>query len=212
VFVLPLVLIQVMLRAPFPGYQSWTDFFSWLVIFVYGYILLADPRFAQAIKKHGTIALVVGRACSLLSMVWDAGELFKDLQFLNWAALAGSLAAYLLSQILWSMAMWSWIIFILYCGMCLLNTENTVIRYGNEAVLPLYVLHYAVILLTTFYIAQLPIGVGARLLLVAACSMLILLALYELLIRRINALRFLFGMKPRTRVVHGDVDLQDHLL
>jgi glucans biosynthesis protein C len=210
VFVLPLVLIQVMLRAPFPGYQSWADFFSWLACFVYGYILLSDPRFAQAIKNQGTIALVVGSACYLLSMVWDAGGPFTGWYFLNWAAIPGSLAAYLLYQILWSMATWSWLIFILFFGMRLLNTDNKVIHYGNEAVLPFYVLHYPVILLTTFYIAQLPMGVVAKLLLVATCSLLVILAQYELLIRRINALRFLFGMKPRTRVVHGDVDLQEH--
>jgi hypothetical protein len=126
------------------------------------------------------------------------------------AAIPGSLAAYLLYQILWSMAVWSWLIFILYFGMRLLNTDNKVIHYGNEAVLPFYVLHYSVILLTTFYVVQLNIGVGIKLLLVSTCSLLVTLALYELFIRRINALRFLFGMKPRTRVVHGDVDLQEH--
>jgi glucan biosynthesis protein C len=94
--------------------------------------------------------------------------------------------------------------------MRLLNADNKVIHYGNEAVLPFYVLHYPVILLTTFYVAQLHMGVVARLLLVATCSLLVILALYELFIRRINALRFLFGMKPRTRAVHGDVDLQEH--
>jgi len=212
VFVLPLVLIQIMLRAPFPGYQSWADFFSWLVIFVYGYILLADPRFAQAIKNHGTIALVVGSVCYLLSMGWDAGGPFKGWPFLNWPAIPGSLAAYLLYQVLWSVATWSWIIFILYFGMRLLNSDNKVIRYGTEAVLPFYVLHYPVILLATFYVAQLHIGVVAKLLLVATCSLLLILAFYELLIRRINALRFLFGMKPRTRVVQGDADLQEHAL
>jgi glucans biosynthesis protein C len=210
VFVLPIVLIQVMLRAPFPGYQSWADFFSWLACFVYGYILLSDPRFAQAIKKQGTIALVVGSACYLLSMGWDAGGPFTGWHFLNWAAIPGSLAAYLLYQILWSVATWSWLIFILYFGMRLLNTDNKVIHYGNEAILPFYVLHYPVILLTTFYVMQLNIGVGIKLLLVSTCSLLVTLALYELFIRRINVMRRLFGMKPRARVVHGDVDLQEH--
>jgi glucan biosynthesis protein C len=192
VFVLPLILIQVMLRAPFPGYQGWADFFSWLAFFVYGYILLSDPRFAQAIKNQGTIALVVGGASYLLSMVWQTSP--------------ASLAAYLLYQILWSIATWSWLIFILYFGMRLLNTDNKVIHYGNEAVLPFYVLHYPVILLTTFYVVQLPIGGVAKLLLVAAFSLPVTLALYELFIRRIDVLRFLFGMKPRARVIHGDVD------
>jgi glucan biosynthesis protein C len=210
VFVLPIILIQVMLRAPFPGYQSWADFFSWLACFVYGYILLADPRFAQAIKNQGTIALVAGSACYLLSMVWDTSGLFKGWDFLVWQTGPASLAAYLLYQILWSMAMWCWLIFILYFGMRLLNTGNKVIHYGNEAVLPFYVLHYPVILLTTFYVVQLNIGVGIKLLLVSTCSLLVTLALYELFIRRINVMRRLFGMKPRARVDHRDLDLQEH--
>jgi glucans biosynthesis protein C len=210
VFVLPITLIQVVLRAPFPGYQSWADFFSWLACFVYGYILLADPRFAQAIKNQGMIALVTGSTCYLLSMAWDTSGLFKGWDFLVWQTSPASLAAYLLYQILWSMAIWSWIIFILYFGMRILNTNNKVIHYGNEAVLPFYVLHYSVILLTTFYVMQLNIGVGIKLLLVSTCSLLVTLALYELFIRRINVMRRLFGMKPRARVVHGDVDLQEH--
>jgi glucan biosynthesis protein C len=210
VFVLPIILIQVMLRAPFPGYQSWADFFSWLACFVYGYILLSDPRFAQAIKNQGTIALVAGSACYLLSMVWDTSGLFKGWDFLVWQTGPASLAAYLLYQILWSMAMWCWLIFILYFGMRLLNTGNKVIHYGNEAVLPFYVLHYPVILLTTFYVVQLNIGVGIKLLLVSTCSLLVTLALYELFIRRINVMRRLFGMKPRARVDHRDLDLQEH--
>ena len=96
---------------------------------------------------------LLGIACSLLSMVWTVGGLSKGWNFLAWQASPASLAVYLLYQILWSMATWSWIIFILYFGMCLLNTENKVIRYGNEAVLPFYVLHYPVILLATFYVA-----------------------------------------------------------
>jgi hypothetical protein len=70
VFVLPLAVIQVALRVPFPGYQNWADFFSWLVFFLYGYVLLSDPRFARAIKKQGKIALFSGIACFLVMMAW----------------------------------------------------------------------------------------------------------------------------------------------
>jgi glucans biosynthesis protein C len=205
VFFLPIVLIQVTLYVPFPGYQSWGDFFSWLLFFVYGYILFSEPRFAQAIRKQWKLALFVGITSYLASTVWDMAG-FLD----TWKTSPSYSAAYILYQTLQSLATWSWLIFILYFGMRFLNISNKVIRYGNEAILPFYVLHYPVIFISVFYVGQLDIGMVAKFLIVSTCSFLVTLALYELFIRRINVMRRLFGMKPRTQVAHEDMAIQKH--
>jgi hypothetical protein len=44
----------------------------------------------------------------------------------------------------------------------------------------------------------------ASFLIVSTGSLIASLTLYELLIRRINVVRWLFGMKPRTSIVHRD--------
>jgi len=49
VLLLPLALMRGVLGAAFSAYQGWTDFLSWFVFFVYGYLFVADtlPEFRQ---------------------------------------------------------------------------------------------------------------------------------------------------------------------
>jgi hypothetical protein len=205
VFVLPIALLQITLRVPFPGYRGLADFFSWLVFFLYGYIILSDQRFEKAIEKQGKIALLTGIACYLVSTVWEFGGFLE-----TWGASPGYSLGYMLYQFLRSAATWSLIVFILYLGMRFLNVSNSIIQYGNEAILPFYVLHYLVILITTFYVAQLSIGIVAQFLIISTGALLVTLALYELVIRRVNVVRWLFGMKPRKRVIQRDLSMSSN--
>jgi glucan biosynthesis protein C len=74
-----------------------------------------------------------------------------------------------------------------------------VLAYGNGAVLPFYILHQTVILLGGWYIIPLELSIPLKYLIISASSFVLIMALYELLIKRINVLRFLFGMKPHPR-------------
>ena len=65
--------------------------------------------------------------------------------------------------------------------------------------LPFYILHQTVILTVGFYVLRLDTSLWVEYLLIAASSFIVIMAMYELLIRRINLLRFLFGMKPLRR-------------
>ena len=71
-----------------------------------------------------------------------------------------------------------------------------VARYGNEAVLPFYVLHEPVIVAVAWFVVRWPAPVPIKYLSVVAASFILTLALYELLVRRFQLTRFLFGMKP----------------
>jgi glucan biosynthesis protein C len=92
---------------------------------------------------------------------------------------------------------WCWIIGLLGTGSRLLNFNNEILSHANEAVLPFYILHHSVILLVGAYIVHLGRGIGTKFFMIAAVSMAIIMAVYELLVRRINVFRFLFGMKSR---------------
>jgi hypothetical protein len=67
-------------------------------------------------------------------------------------------------------------------------------------VLPFYILHQAIILTVGFYVLRLDTSLWIEYLLIAVSSFIVIMALYELLIRRINLVRFLFGMKMLRRV------------
>jgi hypothetical protein len=76
-----------------------------------------------------------------------------------------------------------------------LNTNSRLLAYANEAVLPFYILHHAVIYVVGYYVIGWSTSVAPKFMAISLISFAIIIALYELLIRRIGTLRFLFGMK-----------------
>ena len=92
---------------------------------------------------------------------------------------------------------WSCLIAILGFGARHLRTSNRFLKYANEAVLPFYVLHQTVILAIGFHVIRLDVPLWVEYLIIVTSSFAATIALYELLIRRITVLRFLFGLKPR---------------
>jgi hypothetical protein len=70
-----------------------------------------------------------------------------------------------------------------------------VLQYANEAILPFYVIHEPVIVIIAFYVLAWDIPGGVKYLFVSTAALIVTLLLYELLIRRIKPMRWLFGMK-----------------
>ena len=56
----PAMLIS--LRGFFQGEHTWADLFYFLIFFIIGYLMPADPRFTESIKRHGWICLPFGIA------------------------------------------------------------------------------------------------------------------------------------------------------
>ena len=84
-----------------------------------------------------------------------------------------------------------------------INTYNRLFldrveRYANEAVLPFYILHQTAIVIIAFYVVQWNTSVLLKFFTIAMAALTITLLLYEVVIKRTTATRFLFGMKPRT--------------
>ena len=61
-FILPLAVVRLSLQPLFPQLQHWADFFFYGTFFVLGYVLFADERFFQAIRRDWRILLSVGIA------------------------------------------------------------------------------------------------------------------------------------------------------
>jgi len=194
-FLLPLALIQVALQPVFPVYQGWTDFLSWFVYFVYGYLFLSSARLNRAIRQQAWIAFCIGTVSLITLLATTYGHGFLSL----WTETPSYSIRYELYQLLFSITAWSWMIFVVYFGMRFLNVSNKLIQYGNEAVLPFYVLHYAVIVAMAYFFLPWHVDLVVKFLLVSTLSLAVTLALYEGLIRRFNISRRLFGMKLKKR-------------
>jgi len=190
IFILPIALIRIVLWAPYPGYQGWTDFYTWFIFFVVGFMLFSNKTFQVAIRKQGKIFLCITFVC-LVSLI--VTNIFGGLSNLQTASSYS--AGYMLYQLLLSITIWSATISALYVAMRFLNVSNKVLRYANQAILPFYVIHEPVIVMIAFYVLAWDIPSGFKYPFVSIAALLATLALYELLIRRFKPIRWLFGMK-----------------
>ena len=61
---IPVAVSEATLKAAFPGFQNlvmdWANFVSYLVLFVLGFVLLADERFGKAVYRDSPPALALG--------------------------------------------------------------------------------------------------------------------------------------------------------
>jgi hypothetical protein len=77
-----------------------------------------------------------------------------------------------------------------------LNFNSPKLQQANEAVLPFYVLHQSALIVVGYFVVRWPLPDVSKWLIIAPTSFVIIVALYTLLVQRVNVLRFLFGMKP----------------
>jgi len=152
----------------------------YLVFFGLGYVIAAEVRFSTAIEKQRIAALAVGIAVTLIGFyLVESGYRIAD-----WIA-----------AILRGLNAWAWLIAMLGFGSRYLNFSNRFFKYANEAVLPFYILHQTVILAIGYYIVRLHLPIAAKFFIIVTVSLVTILSLYDVLVKRINILRFLFGMK-----------------
>jgi glucan biosynthesis protein C len=194
-FVIPLVIIKLVLHPFFPDYQDWADFVYMLTFFVYGYILYADERFAPAVRRNWPLMLVAGVLSSLFILVGGAAEVIFD-----WMESPGTPGFYLFWSI-WGINGWCWTLFVLYVGMRTLDFTNEWLVYGQETILPFYLLHQPVIIVIAYFAVQWDAGVTSKMLVVVLGSLLVTLGLIEFAIKRVNVLRRLFGIRTRRRAM-----------
>lgn len=194
--VLPIAAIQLALRARFHDYGDWADTVYWFAFFVFGFVFFTDASFIQAMVRNGIAALVLGILSFLALMgLYASGRLEEWLQNPSYSP------GYLFVQVVMTMDTCAWLIFILSLGPRFLNFRNNLLRYCNEAVLPFYVLHQTVIIVIGFYVVQWQVGIPVKYVVISTASLGATIGIYDLLIRRTNVTRFLFGMKPKRRPV-----------
>ena len=160
--------------------------FYFIAYFILGYILVADSRFEKAIDRHKVVALVLGPVLYLFVSYF---EMF-GYPWSNTPWLVPVIVAYIDA-----FAPWLFVLAILGYGRRYLRFGNKFLAYTGEASYPYYILHQTVIVIIGFYVVQWQLGVGAKFLVILAAATAVTALLYELLIKRFNILRFLFGMK-----------------
>jgi peptidoglycan/LPS O-acetylase OafA/YrhL len=187
----PLFLIQACLRGFFRGDHTFADLVYYLLCFWMGYILPADERFTESLRRHAWVCLPLA-----LAGFGVEGYLVLDL---GYQPLPGNgfspLGSYLLFQFVMSLQTLCWMVFFLGVSAKYLNFRSKMLEYCNEAVLPFYMLHQTFILLVGWYVVRWNTDIIIKFMVISVVSFSLIVSTYELLIRRFNVMRFFFGMK-----------------
>ena len=166
-------------RRDFGGWSALT----YLIFFFLGYLIASNLQFRVSIERHRKIALLLG-------VLMTVSGFFLPEEY-----------SYNFFESLRAFNSWFWLVAILGFGSKYLNFNNGLLKYSNEAVLPFYILHQTIIVILGFYIASWDVGVIMKYLILSTVSFALIIALYDLLIKRVKILRFLFGMKTKPRAL-----------
>jgi hypothetical protein len=194
--VLPILLLSATLDPNGSSILASEMFGGWnlpshLIFFLSGFVFASSPAMQASIRRIRWISLVTG------VVIFFAGS--GLILALDGADAAFGTPLYLLWTFVSSLSCWACALAIFGFGMQLLNVRTPLLDYANEAVLPFYVLHQSILFVVGFYMLNWAIPDLAKWAIILISTFVIIMALYEFLIRRINVLRFLFGMKQLSK-------------
>jgi hypothetical protein len=154
-----------------------------------GFLVAAHEGLQQSVERARWVSLAAGVA------------LVGSLLFL-WAGQGDPIygtARYALIISIFGLSAWCWILAFLGFGRQHLNFHRPVLDYANEAVLPFYVLHQSVLIYLGYFVVRWDIPDLLKWAVIAPTAFAICVGLYEFVVRRVNVVRFLFGMKAAPR-------------
>jgi hypothetical protein len=190
---LPAILLIINLDPDTWGKQ---DLGGWSVFiypffFVSGFVIISNQLLQDRIRQMRRLSLGLG-------LILSPAHLFLEFQtrYPVFYPLAHVLADPLLC-----LAAWSWLLAVLGFGMQRLNFNTPFLKYANEAALPFYILHQTVIVSLGYFVVGWAIPDLLKFAIILTVSFIVVMVLYEFIVRRFNVMRFLFGMKLLRRPV-----------
>jgi peptidoglycan/LPS O-acetylase OafA/YrhL len=177
---IPLIAVQIALRGRWPGWQNlvndWANFTYYSLYFLYGFALARFPELEAAVHREWPRALAIGLTAALTMIPWDYPYA------LEWAC--STLVGYCLVIGFYGLAHRS------------LNFTGAAHRYLTEAAFPIYLLHQSAIVFIGYWVIRQPWGIAAKAILLLASSTTATFGVYHFVVRPLNPLRFMCGMKP----------------
>jgi len=166
--------------------QAGWSILVYLLLLAYGYLIFSNTKIQAVIRKYTFAFLGVAIALSILHII------LRYVVEVDTSSLSPQNVGIQLER---AFNVWLWILAFIGLGMRYLQRNNRFVQYANEAVLPFYILHQTIIVLIGYFIVQWNISIGVKYVLVLIICFPVIMAIYHLLVRRFNVLRFLFGMR-----------------
>jgi glucan biosynthesis protein C len=190
VLIIPLILIQFLLRPYFTWEHDWHDFIFRMCFFILGYLLFTDERVLQAVRRDWWLLLALGTGI-ILGLL---GMYLSGLPVMDWSNNPSTIQYYIILAMTTAVA-FCYTLTIFFVGMRFLNFSNNWLRYGQEAALPFFVVHQPVIVVIGFFVVLWDVGIPLKMLVIILGAFAVSIGIYELLLRRVRPIRFAFGMK-----------------
>jgi peptidoglycan/LPS O-acetylase OafA/YrhL len=170
-------------------------YIMYLWFLLLGFLIVSDEQLQDKIRRLRWVSLVVGLALEVgflivLSQVPNPDEITPLLMLAGVMRIFGG---------------WICVLAIFGLGMQYLTARTPKLDYANEAVLPFYIFHQTVLLAVGYFVLQWGMLEVLEWAVIVVISFAIIMVLYEFAVRRFNAMRFLFGMKPRTRPAVAEI-------
>lgn len=173
-----------------PVTDDWTIFFLDLIMFVYGYLLYSGPQFLGAVRRLAYTTLVAA------ALLWAVILPMKLLGIVPNRPYSPQYVLFAVSQVC---ATWMLSLGVLGLALRYLTKAPSWQRYLTAATFPVYVLHLPLLIISAYYVQELPVPWFVQLGLIIIVSVTGAFALYEFVIRRTRVTRLLFGLEsPRT--------------
>jgi glucan biosynthesis protein C len=169
--------LVILTRAPITDalVNDWGGHLKWAGLFVTGLVAARQDRFWALLEANRGKALAA--AAGLLAIQCQVNDP-------AWSVVSG---------------LYAWAAICALCGFAtaFLNRGSALLTHLNQAVLPIYVLHQPILLVTAYWLFPLRLPVPVEVLLLSAATGLGSFGIYEALIRPFAVTRFLFGLKPK---------------
>lgn len=165
-------------------YNDWYGHAIFIFAVIMGCTFARMPRVWQAFEKNRHLALTLGviSYSALLAIFLSPDEMLPLDRTVAWDYTS-------------LLVKWSWIALIIGFARKYLNYTNSTLKYCNAIVYPFFILHQTVIIVLGFYVIDWGLSGTLEFLLIVVGTFAICSLLYELLIKRVNILRILFGLK-----------------
>lgn len=186
----PLALIEALFRPRWIGFQNlyddWANVLLYLTYFVYGYSLISRSQFTEMLDRYRV--WIIGSAIALLSILigfWLTDSV-PDRAYSP---------AYMSYQAFRGVNSWVCVLALLSLGQHYFQFRNSVLTYLNEAAYPVYILHQTILVTIAFFVVQLNTNIMTKFFVISTATVFVTLLVYEVLVRRIQTMRSLFGLK-----------------
>lgn len=191
-----ILITQALLRPHFPDethdlLHDWAFFTFYFCFFLLGMLCYSDKSLWQSIGQHRKTLLVA----ALFSLIPFYSFYFHFRGIISFPLSMDIIET--IFDIVSFFVSWFTVITVIAFGQHYLNRPHPWLKHFNEGLYPFYILHQTVIIAIGFYVCQLPWSIFAKFWTVSLLTLVSCIAFYFLIIRPFNAVRVLFGLKPK---------------